>query len=76
MSNVYAVGHDELRRMPDLEDSEKCPSCGKSHRVVHALDKDGIPSDIHYVKCPKNGSTYLIGIKGKRIPYRKGKLHD
>jgi len=74
MKAYLAIGNNELEHMPKLKKTEECPSCGKSHRVDFGKDKDGDPTDLGFVKCPKSKKAYLVAIAGKRIPNKKGKL--
>lgn len=72
-----AVGHGELDNNPDVFAFEVCDRCGKKHKVVEALDVDGVPSRLYFYTCKtkKPHATYICGIGGKRWvpPARKRK---
>lgn len=64
-----AVGNDELGAA--LGKTIKCPQCFKEHDITEGTVRDPVtgkqvPSDmLQFYKC--GDTTYLAGIKGKRI---------
>ena len=73
MKNFYAIGNGELKHFPRLKKIEKCPSCGKGHKVVAHKDTSGCESGICFLTCSKGKQTYLIGFNGRRILPQKDK---
>lgn len=66
-----AIGNDELGKCKPLGKTVSCNRCGKRHKVRYGesvlKDDTKVPSKLlAYVKC--NGSLYLIGIDGKKLP--------
>ena len=71
---MFAIGNDELENNPVLEEYEKCRDCGELHKVEYGekVHEDGSKTpckDIAFLKCPKTGITYLIGVHGKKIKF-------
>jgi len=69
----FAMGNDELAKMPVLKDEVLCARCGKMHKVQYGKKvlKDGskIPDKtLAFVEC--RGKSFLVGIKGKDITLR------
>ena len=67
-----AFGNDELDGNDPVGTHEICPNCGEEHEVGYGekVNPDGTrePSKmLAFLTCPKNGTTYLIGIEGKKI---------
>ena len=65
-----AVGGEELG--PFIGKVVECPNCGDLHEVEYAdkVEEDGThtPSKLlGCVKCPVNGSAYLVAIDGKEF---------
>lgn len=67
-----SFSNEELEGNDLVGEVAVCPNCNEEH-VVEYGDKvleDGTlaPSRmLAFTKCDKNGSTYLVGIKGKSI---------
>ncbi len=66
----FAIGNDELEKMPKLKDEVLCARCGKMHKVEYGkkILKDGskIPDrTLAMVRC--RGKMFLAGINGKDI---------
>jgi len=69
----FAMGNDELAKMPTLKDEVLCARCGKMHKVKYAkaITEDGreIPNkSLAFVEC--QGKLFLAGINGKDINLR------
>ena len=70
----FAIGNDELAKMPTLKDEVLCARCGKMHKVKYGskgITKGGreIPSKtLAFVKC--QGKLFLAGVNGKDITLR------
>ena len=69
----FAMGNDELAKMPALKDEVLCIRCGKMHKVQFPKEilKDGTKVEsktLAFVEC--RGKSFLVGIKGKDITLR------
>lgn len=67
-----SFSNEELEGNDLVGEVAVCPSCNEKHMVTYGnkVLEDGTlaPSRmLAFVKCDKNGSTYLVGIKGKLI---------
>ena len=63
---MFSIGNDELEQKPALQEYEKCPDCGKLHKVVFGTNKQGKEDkSLSFVKC--GDITYLVGIQNKRV---------
>lgn len=67
-----AFGNGELDGNDPVGTHEICPNCGEEHEVGYGekVNPDGTrePSKmLAFLTCPKNDTTYLIGIEGKKI---------
>lgn len=66
---MFAIGNDELEKMPSVGDTITCPHCGEQHAVEYGREwlDDGWRESkaIAFYKC--GDTTYLCGIKGKLI---------
>jgi PHP family Zn ribbon phosphoesterase len=70
--DYFAISNGELDDKPALGDTVKCKICKKYHDVEYGdiIEKDGSKTEskmLAFVKCPKNGKNYLVGINGKMI---------
>jgi hypothetical protein len=67
-----AFGADEIDNNPELESIVTCHICGKKHEVEYGdiINEDGTKEKsemLAFIKCPKTGETYMVGINGKNI---------
>jgi len=69
---MLSFSFNELKQMPDLEETVICKECGLEHEVLYGQEEkpDGtkIPSKkLAFMKCSEQDKLYLIGIDGKYI---------
>lgn len=69
-----AFSNEELSDCELVEEEAICNNCGEKHKVVYGerVLEDGsrVPSKLlSFVKCDKNGATYLVGIEGKLLKF-------
>lgn len=67
-----SFSNEELEGNDLVGEVAVCPNCNEEHIVIYGdkMLEDGtlVPSRmLAFVKCDKNGSTYLVGIEGKLI---------
>lgn len=67
-----AFGTNEINNSPPLDNLVICHICGKIHKIEYRdiVKEDGTKEKsemLAFIKCPKTGSTYLVGINGKSI---------
>ena len=67
---MFAIGNDELKKLPNAGDMAKCPGCGKAHVIKYGdkIEKDGTktPSKLlGFVKCGED--SYMVSINGKLL---------
>lgn len=67
-----AIGADEMG--PPLAGSLKCPRCSKRHRIKSSRGKSssGAPGSMTLESYRCGGKTYICGINGASINWRKG----
>ena len=76
--NMFAIGNDELGKLPEIGKTYLCPHCGKRHRVrvqynETQVNGEWVPATIlAYVKCGKK--LYLVGINGKELKWDSDSL--
>lgn len=76
-----AFSNNELDKFNVLGDEAICPNCNENHQVRYGervLD-DGtkVPSkQLAFITCEKNDTTYLVGVNGKQINFRKENKND
>jgi predicted RNA-binding Zn-ribbon protein involved in translation (DUF1610 family) len=75
MADFLAIGNEELEGQPEVKkgDMFDCPHCPDKHVIKCGKNaKTGEDDDLLlYYKCDKTGSAYLVGIRGKRVPFNK-----
>ena len=61
---MFAIGNDEIEKLPPLPKMITCPHCGKRHRIRSM-------GSISAYKCEK--TSFMAGIHGKDIMNMFGK---
>lgn len=68
MIPYVAFGNEQIEKMKKVGAEAKCPHCRQKHRVQYGTDQEGNRSTVlGFVKCSKNGASYLVAIEGKEI---------
>jgi len=66
---MFAIGNDELAKLPPLGEKIKCKRCGRKHKVLYGkkkVDNKLVESKLlAFYHC--KGVSYLAGIEGKEI---------
>lgn len=67
---MFALGNEELAKLPALGKTVNCKSCGGTHVVEFGKTKmpDGTWQEskmMAFTKC--GGKTFLVGVEGKDI---------
>ena len=63
---MFAIGNDELDKLPKVGKTVRCPKCTKKHRVNYGTDSDGKKSLVlGFIKHGK--VSYLVSIDEKEL---------
>ena len=69
---MFAIGNDELERLPPLGEEVWCTRCGCNHPVEYGKSKqpDGTMAEdrsLGFYRCTGSGKLYLAGVNGKAL---------
>jgi hypothetical protein len=68
MDDFIAIGNEQLGKSVEKGDMIECPVCGEQHPLEYAKDQNGEETSVAgFIKCPENGRSYLVSIRGQLI---------